>query len=38
MSHVSHTVTTRNSVVARRMKNIRPKSPRAGETSYATAS
>lgn len=33
ISHVSHTVTTSSSVVARRMKNIRPSSPRAGEIS-----
>ena len=33
MSHVSHTVTTSSSVVARRMKNSRPSSERAGESS-----
>ena len=38
MSHVSHTVTTRSSVVARRMKNSRPSSDRSGESLYATAS
>ncbi len=33
ISHVSQTVTTSSSVVARRMKNIRPSSERAGESS-----